>query len=313
MNLGKALREDLGTKALAFLLALFIWFNATGQQEFTQTVEVPLQTVGLADTLALVTSLPEKARISVKATRRQLLYLRFRKAALVINLAGVGPGRLRQNLTTSNLVLPGRISPASVRILSPTFLDLRFERKIVRHVPVSITLEGALPGDLLLSEPARAVPPRVEVTGPESAVARLRAIPTEGIPLDRVRFSEDREVPLRFDRERILCTPDRVRVSLRVSPRRERTFPHLPPTLLNRKEGEIRVDPPTLRVVVEGPASLVDTLSSRDLSVLLDCSRLRPGSNVLVPELVLPEGVQSFRLEPDTVRVFWRPPSGSPR
>jgi len=52
-SIARALVANAGVKLLALLVAIVIWFNAIGQQEDEQTFVVPLQFVGLADTLTV--------------------------------------------------------------------------------------------------------------------------------------------------------------------------------------------------------------------------------------------------------------------
>ncbi len=80
-SLARAIVANAGVKLLALLVAVVIWFNAIGQQEDEQTFVVPLQFVGLADTLTVTGRVPADVQIAVTGTRRDLLLLEFKKLA----------------------------------------------------------------------------------------------------------------------------------------------------------------------------------------------------------------------------------------
>ena len=65
-------------------------------------------------------------------------------------------------------------------------------------------------------------------------------------------------------------------------------------------------------VILSGPLPLLDSLVSDDIFVLLDLSGLLPGSHVVRPEVVVPDGIQVQGVLPETVEVVVAAPTSTP-
>jgi hypothetical protein len=63
------------------------------------------------------------------------------------------------------------------------------------------------------------------------------------------------------------------------------------------------VFPRTVSLTLEGAAAVLDTLSSGDVSVLLDLSGRAPDRYRIAPEIILPPGVTLAGISADTLTV----------
>jgi len=232
MKIRKAFTENLGIKVLALIVALFIWFNVSSQEEMTRLFTLPVQLEGIPDSLTVIGNLPSDVKTSITASKRQILYMGFRKGFVSVSLAGATSGHYRQTLSASNVVLPSGVRPYNVRIISPASIDLYFERKVTKSVPVGLTLAGSIPEGYVLLGAPEVTPRRIEVTGAESYVKHLKNMPTKSLDLGKIKESTERELELEFDRNLFTCSPDRVKVVFSVSPRASRTLANIPPTIL---------------------------------------------------------------------------------
>jgi hypothetical protein len=96
-------------------------------------------------------------------------------------------------------------------------------------------------------------------------------------------------------------------VTVRVSARAERILANVPPTvLLDSEDMDADIEPDAVSLTLEGPASVVDTLSSGDVSVLVAVAGREPATYRIVPDVILPPGVRLTEISVDTldVRVF---------
>jgi hypothetical protein len=66
---------------------------------------------------------------------------------------------------------------------------------------------------------------------------------------------------------------------------------------------EATVSPDTVDVILSGPIPLLDSLNPDDMFVILDLSGLLPGTHVVTPRVVLPEGIRQEGVLPETVEV----------
>jgi YbbR domain-containing protein len=306
-SFARGLVENFGVKLVALIVALMIWFNASGQQEVKRNYVASLRFVNLPDSLTLTGDIPQTAEISVSASRRELLPVGFRKIGVMVNMARATPGRFSQRLSPSDVVMPRNIEPGNVRILSPVSVEVGVERVVSKRVRVAVMLSGSLVVDQLLDGVPSARPAAVTVTGPESAVRALTKMPTKPIDLGKVREPVERETELDYDRAVFTCDPERVVVSISTSARGRRVLANIPPTILVDDDTRLtEVFPKTVSLTIEGPRSLLDTLSSGDVSVLVDLSGVPPGEYTLSPEVIVPDGVERYLLDVDSLKILVR-------
>jgi YbbR domain-containing protein len=227
-------------------------------------------------------------------------------------MARATSGRFTQRLAVSDILLPPGIEPGDVRVVSPTSVNTRLDRLVTKRLRANVILSGSLPADLLFNRVPDASPIWVEVTGPESLVKPMDKVPTRPVELSRVRESVNREVPLDYDERSLTCVPDRVTVSISVSPRGTRVLANVPPTILmDEKDHLTDVVPNTVSLTLEGPQAVLDTLQSGDVSVLVDLSGKPPGRYRLAPEIIVPNGIENFVMDVDSLDIRISRASGS--
>jgi len=305
VSLARGIFSNIGVKLLALLVAVVIWFSAIGQQEDERLFVVPLQFASLADTLMVTGRVPRDVQIAVTGTRRDLLLIEFKKISVSLNMNRSEPGRFTQRLSVSDVILPPGVGPRKVRIVSPLLVDVTLERLMTRRARVAVSLSGTLPGGQLLSSVPEAVPAWVMVTGPKSVVERMDKVYTKPIDLSRIRDSGERDVDVDLDETIVSSEPKKVRIGLYVSARDKRVLANIPPTVLVDEANVVaEVLPKTVSLTLEGPKALLDRLSSRDVSVLVDLSGKPPGRYLLAPEVIVPNGIEKYILDVDSLRVF---------
>ncbi len=296
---------NVGVKLLALLVAVAIWFNAIGQREDERTFQVPLMFVNVPDSLTVTGRVPEEAELEITGTRRDLLLMGFKRIRVAVNMNRAAPGRFSQRLSVSDVLLPPGVEPRNVRINAPLLIDVTLELVVAKRVRVGVSLAGNLPGEQLLSSVPESVPGWVMVRGAQSAVEPLDKVLTKPIDLGKIRESIERDVDLDFNPDLFSCEPSRVLVAVYVSERRRRVLAHIPPTILvDHEDFTTEVFPNTVSLTLEGPSALLDTLSSRDVSVLVDLSGKPTGQYMLAPEVIVPNGVEKYALDIDSLRVF---------
>ncbi|MEJ2720660.1 MAG: CdaR family protein [bacterium] len=301
----RGLTTNLGVKLIALVVAMVIWFNAIGQREIDRTYVASLEFVNVPDSLTVTGRVPNEVELSITGTRRELLLMGFKKIVVQVNMKGAAPGRFSQRLSVSDVLLPTGIEPRKVRILSPVLVDVTLQRLVTKRVRVAVSLAGSLQGDQLLSSVPEASPGWVMVTGPASATDSMEKIFTKPIDLSKIKESTQREVELEFDHKVFTCTPEKVTVTIPVSVRGKRSLANIPPTILVDEQDLVaEVYPKTVSLTLEGPKALLDTLSSGDVSVLVDWSGKQPGRYTLAPEVIVPDGVEKYVMNVDSLRIL---------
>ncbi len=299
--------DNIGVKLIALFVALFIWFSASGQQQASRFFIVPLKLVNMPDSLTIAGAFPVEAEVSISGTKRELLFMSFKRIEILVNLAAATPGRFRQRLSASNVVARGGLDPRNVQIISPSSIDLFFEPLVMKKVPVELNISGSLPPGYVLVKGPGVEPPEVLIKGPATSVTHLKSISTKPVDLGRVRESFRREVEIDVGEKTYSCEPARVMISVSVGQLGERVLPNIPPTVLfDAEEFTIEVTPKAVSVTLSGIRTVLDTLSSGDVSVLLDLSGKPPGRYTLVPDVIVPAGVGGYSLSVDSITVIVR-------
>jgi YbbR domain-containing protein len=67
---------------------------------------------------------------------------------------------------------------------------------------------------------------------------------------------------------------------------------------------EATVSPELVDVILSGPVPLLESLNPDDMFVILDLTGLLPGTHVVTPRVVLPEGIRQEGVLPETVEVI---------
>jgi YbbR domain-containing protein len=312
VNITRLFTHNLGAKILALLVATLVWFSASGQEEVVSVRSASLIVSGVSDTLALSSTVPASAEVRVSATRRQMVTLGFRRLEVEADLAGFGPGRQRVPLTGNDVRGAGGIDPGRIQVVTPSVLEVDLEPLASRRLKVSLATTGSLAPNLVRLEGGETIEPAwVTLRGPASLVERIQHISTTPVDLSRIRESTSREVDLVLDARGLVCEPDHVVATIRVSPRGERVLPNVPPTiLLDSDDVEAAVDPMTVSLTLEGPSAVLDTLSSGDVSVLLTVIGAAPAVHRLAPDVILPPGVRLTAISADSFEVQVRAVEG---
>jgi YbbR domain-containing protein len=305
MKIARAFTHNLGAKLLALVVAALVWFNASGQEQVVRTRTTPLVFEGLPDSLAVATPLPETAEVRVVASRRQLVSVGFRRLSVVTDLSGFGPGRHRVSFGADAIRGLGSLAPGSAQVVSPDHVDLEVEPMAIRRVQVSLATTGELPHSVMLVEGGVDIEPAwVTIRGPASMLERIQHVSTRALDLTRIRDNVQRDIALDVDRRIFTCDPVRVNLTMRVSERGERVLANVPPTvLLDSDAMEVEIEPRAVSLTLEGPAAVLDTLSSGDVSVLLSLAGRPPATYLMVPEIILPPGVRLTATSADTLKV----------
>ena len=254
---------------------------------------VPIRPVGLAKDAAILGQDAQSAAVRLRGPQRLLDALDAGNLILELDLSGaktlgegpkeiaIGLGRanLRQLVPTGSATAP----PADLEVLEvqPQRVRLTLDRLATRSLPVKAVLEGQPAEDHEVTE-TRTIPEEVAVSGPESVIKTLEAIPTRPVSIAGLAERLRRTVPLalKVDVGRwqaIAVEPDRreVDVVVTVSERRAtKTLKGLPIRLLVKPEllAGIRVEMEpreTGPVSFVGPQSRIAVFSEDSVGALV--------------------------------------------
>ena len=290
---------DLGTWALAFLLAVGIWFfvNA-GARTSERTLQVRLDLINLPGGMVIAGPVPDYVEVRVSGSGLMLSSIDANGLRTSLDLAGVRPGVATYALNARDFPLPRSVD---INRMTPSRISLLIDRLERRKLPVQLDYRGELAPGLKVSE-AQVLPAEVAVTGPSAKVAALEHVDTAA--LDRTGL-----VPGVNEQALDLLGPGglvqlrRASVMARVLVERElgeRVFDDV--GLEIKGEADWIAKPERLRIVVRGPATELVGLALAPGAAYVDGTSLPAGEAVEVRPLVtLPPGYEIVRLEPPLV------------
>lgn len=168
---GELVFRDWGLKALAFLVAAFLFVFT--RDEVTRVFTVPLKVVEDPERV-LMTELPESIQVQARGPWSRINRLQdYDFGAATLDLTQAKPGPLE--IDRAAIVMPSGVVLAGIQY---DHVDLRFDAVIEREVEVEPRVEGLPAPDYELVR-VEAGPSRVRVRGGESFVRRVQGLATE--------------------------------------------------------------------------------------------------------------------------------------
>ncbi len=295
-------------KFIAVILAIFLWFNVITQKQYEHELTLKVTVVELPAALGAVTPFPDSLTIRVMAEGKKLLRSDWKKAGLRIkaNRLRQGINHLGLDLETVALVRPEGISLLDFPDAEP--MTVRLDRLDSMLIPVAsrmavVTNEGYM----IISGEETISPLSTMAVGPASLIKSVDSIYTEQKIIDdieeTVTLTLALEVPAGME---ISLAHDSAAIEIPVDKIRRKQFENIPVLTSTARGGRVIVDPDRLKVDIEGPASLIDSLGENQIKISVTAP---PGvtGGYFIPIIKLPANCSTVSITPDSVRLLVSP------
>lgn len=310
MAVPTVLRENLGAKVIAIVLALLVFgvVYLDGSQETTLTV--PLRVDRIPEDRVVIEEVPDKARIRVRAPGQLLFRLRLgdvdRSGLMVLVRPDGEDDVVHHTLAPGDVVVPPNLDLLEVlEVLSPKNVEFALDELVSIEMEVAPHLVGEPATGFVVSGDATLDPPRVTVVGPRTQVELLTEVATEAVNVvgtDRpFRIPVAVRVPTG-----LRAVPESVWVGADVERTARLRLTSVPVVVRNSRRYGVTVDPDSGAVTLVGPASQLDQLSRLDatgaptgIGIVLDAAGLGPGDHALTPRVELTGRLRLVAIEPD--------------
>lgn len=207
--------KNLGWKVLSLAIALVLWLILVGEQELTTSASAPVILRNLPNDLEISSDVPDRIHIEIQGPVGRLSHMS--NPVVILDLNSVSqPGERTFTIHQSNLNLPSGVTLARA---VPAYVRLRFERRLVRQVPIHIRLAGQPPDGYHIVR-QEVVPPLVTVVGPESRVRRIEYAETDAIDLSALVSETEYQVSTFVNDDHVRVS-DGQRVSVRITVERQ--------------------------------------------------------------------------------------------
>jgi len=182
--------HNFGWKLLSLAGAIAIWISVASEPELATLQTVPVQYKGVPDDLEISSDVRENVTLETRGPAGRLRDIPDARAAVVLDFSSVQqPGTRTFDLDARNVSLPRGIQ--LVRVI-PAQLTFTFERRMTRQVPVEVRLSSPHPGYAVAR--AEAIPPKLTVVGPASAIRRTQALETDPVDISSASGTAEYQV-----------------------------------------------------------------------------------------------------------------------
>lgn len=265
-----------GLKVVSLALAVALWMAVSGEEVVERGLRVPLELQQFPPGLELAGEPFTLVDVRVRGGSGTIGQVTSGDIVAMLDLRAARPGRRLFQLTPENVRVPFGVEVVQV---APSSIVMVFEKTATRPVPIVPEIEGN-PAPGFIVGTVTADPKTIEVTGPESAVARATEAVTEAVSVAgaRARIAESVRVGL-LDPLLRLKTPRSATVRVEVLPGpRERTVGGQPVHLRNLAPAlAAQALPPAVDVVLRGSREGLNRIEAGDVMAYVDLSGLGVG------------------------------------
>lgn len=264
--------EHLPLKLISLGLAVLLWYVIAGEKTSEMGLSVPVELQNFPQDLELTGEPVNAVEVRLRASPGIIQRLGPGDISARIDVKGASEGERIVHLTDDSIRVPFGVRVVKI---SPAIITLNFERTQQKSVPIRPRLLGRPAAGHEVAE-VTASPAEVQVIGPKSRVNDVESAYTEPISVDGARADVTERVAIGIEDPllRIQGTP-RVEVTARVREVHDtRTLEGLPVAV---RGGDGTLRPALVRVVLVGPASMLEKVTAADVRPYVDVAHAAPG------------------------------------
>lgn len=296
-------------KAVALFLAILLWFNVITEKQYEYEIRLPVTSVELPAGLSAVTPFPESLSVKVLAEGKKLLRSDWKQSGLRIKASRLrrGINVLELNLETVALIHSEHIT--LLELLNAVPINVHLDRADSALKPIASRLKVNPANEyMIVAGKGSIFPPKVKVVGSAAVLDGIDSIYTETRALNGVRNSVAESLRLLIpDSLEITLGEDSVVIQIMVDRIARRTFAGVPVgSVTGGVSGQVVIVPDRVTVVVDGPQTLMEPMSEKDIRVRANLPK--QGKNgYAAPQVSLPPDFSAASVTPDSVQITISP------
>ena len=293
--------ENLNLKLLSFAFALVLYSLVHGGQDARRSIVVDLEAILPPESSdrVLVGSIPQSVRIFVRGSNQTIDNLRASSVSVVIDLS--------QNAPTHVVFEPKMVRmpeglTAEVEQFDPGSIDLRWEQRVVRDVPVQVSVVGSPADGYVVKGPLIAEPKTVKVRGPQSDVMVLQHVRADAFDVRNLvtegqyprQLAIERPAPrLKIDPTSIIVTAEITREVV------ERPFQKIPVVVVGPAKG--KTIPPEVDVRLVCPPDIGRSLRPEQIVPQVEVTSKEASGSQSLPVIVRIERCEAYTMPREVV------------
>jgi YbbR domain-containing protein len=259
--------EDWGTKLLALLISLALWYGVTGQRKPT-TIRVPRVPLNfrLPPNMEISNEPRTEVEITLTGSKHALDAINMRDLVANVDVSDLNPGDHSVPLTLERvtMALPDEVRYGDIQ---PNNVMLRLEPRVEREVEVEAHYSGSVAQGYELRS-ITVSPQKITVRGPVSHLNALQKVLTAVISLDGRKESFTLpQVAIELQDKKVDLIDIAVSATIEIGEQRmEKSFNGVQ---VSASDGA-QVRPETTSVTVYGERSALEQLRAENLKLVLD-------------------------------------------
>lgn len=295
-----AFTENLNLKLLSFAFALVLYSLIHGGQDARGSLSVDLE-VNLppeSGDKVFIGSIPRDVRIFVRGSSQTIDNLRGGSVHMLVDLTEA-PEHVVFN--PKMVRLPDNVR-VEVEQFEPPYIDLKWEQRVTRDVPVQVSVVGSPADGYVVKGPLTAEPKTVKVRGPQSDVMVLQYVRAEAFDVRTITSEGLYPRPLAIEKPspRLRIDPTSVIVSAEIA--REvstQTFRKVPVVVVG--QAKAKTTPPEVDVSLTCPPDVVRSLRQEQIVPEVDVTSKDPSGSVNLPVTLRIERCEASFQPPNVV------------
>ncbi|MCX6297238.1 MAG: CdaR family protein [Bacteroidetes bacterium] len=283
------------TFMFCLLISIFIWLLMSLSKEYSISVSFPVKYINLPNDKLITNHLPENISVEIKATGFNLLdyKLRQNRNTLLIDIKNASPISVRNNYyvdCNDQLdVITGQLTNAiKVVSVNPDTIFISYNKKISKLVPVKTNISMDFDEQYQLTDSILINPRFIYVFGTSEALEKISFVETVPIKLKKISGTIDLKLELNrpIANKQIEYSQNTIQARVNVTKYTEALM-ELPIEVENLPLGlNLKTFPDKITVKYQVAFDDYGKISSSDFKLVVDYSKIDPGSNKLKVQLV---------------------------
>jgi len=277
-----AVVENMNLKILSFVFALVLYSLVHGGQDARGSISVDLE-VNLppeSGDKVFVGQIPRDVRIIVRGSTQTIDNLRGGAMHMVVDLQD-SPEHVA--FTPKMVRLPDGVH-VDVEQFEPPAIDLKWEQRITRDVPVQVSVVGSPADGYVVKMPLIAEPKTVKVRGPQGDVMVLQHVRTDAFDVRTITTEGQypRQLAIEKPGPRLRVEPLSIIVTAEVTRETaEVSFKKLPVAVIGPSHGKTL--PPEVDVRLVCPPDIVRSLRPEQIVPTVEVTSKEPTGSIALP------------------------------
>lgn len=298
--------DHWGYKLAALFLVIILWINVTADERQATEIRTLLD-IEVQDSAWVLVSSPSAVRTTFQGPNREMSALLANPPVIRQVIDSVASPNLRLSLSGDQVAYDRSLSvrPLSVE---PATIDLEFEPRSSRMVPVLPLVEATAAMGFTVVRPFEAEPDSVLVRGAESALESIRGLATRRIALNDLEHTVVRDLPLALPSSvtsTLDVEPPSVLVTIAVDSLVERRIA-VPIRIVGAAGDDVSSEISTVVAVIRGASAAVAAQASRIAEAVIEVNSV-PDGRMPFTIVVPPANAQSVTISFEPAEVMVSP------